>query len=425
MGIIVFLPTVKIELISIVLAVNKEIKILLNLNKRSSLLLAALMLVVFTSIAQNNAQKIKVGAERCDQYLSILQGKRVAVVANQSSLIKNTHLVDSLLKLKINIKKVFCPEHGFRGNADAGEQVKNYKDPKTRLPVISLYGATKKPQVKDLKGIEYLLFDLQDVGARFYTYISTLHYVMQACAENNIKLIVLDRPNPNGFYVDGPVREADFISFVGLDPIPVVHGLTIGEYAQMVNGQGWLENGKICMLTVIPCSNYAHSDYYTLPIKPSPNLPNQTAVYLYPSLCFFEGTNVSLGRGTDKPFQQIGYPQMQNSDYSFTPVSIPGASKNPPFKDQKCYGFDFSEYGETMIKVEKKLNLFWLIETYKSYPEKEKFFTSYFNTLAGNASLKQQIIDGKSEDEIRKSWEPALSEYKKMRKRYLLYKDFE
>ncbi len=379
------------------------------------------------TFAQSSKQRapIKVGAARIEMYMPLLKEKNIALVANQSSLINSTHLVDTLQKLKLSIRKVFCPEHGFRGDADAGEHVKNYKDAKSKLPVISLYGSNKKPQAKDLKGIDYVLFDLQDVGARFYTYISTLHYVMEACAENEIKLIVLDRPNPNGFYVDGPVREESFKSFVGLDPIPVVHGLTVGEYAKMLNGEGWLSNGKICLLTVIPCENYSHRDFYTLPVKPSPNLPNMSSVYLYPSLCFFEGTNVSLGRGTAKPFQQIGYPNLSGSDYSFTPVSTPGASKNPPFKDQVCYGFDFSEYGETMVKVEKKLNLFWLLETYKSYPEKEKFFLPYFNTLAGNANLKQQIIEGKSEEEIRKSWEPALSDYKRARKRYLLYRDFE
>jgi uncharacterized protein YbbC (DUF1343 family) len=458
MGIIVFLPTVKIGLITIVLLVNKEIykvnpnsfkfisiaaattkqlveKVISNLCLSKHVaystslkvsILFAFFLLQFNSVAQTKKPyKLRVGAECSKKYINLIKGKKVAVLANQSSLIAGRHLVDSLLKLQINVKKVFCPEHGFRGDADAGEHVKNYKDAKTHLPVISLYGNSKKPQVKDLKGIEYIIFDLQDVGARFYTYISTLHYVMEACAENDIRLIVLDRPNPNGFYVDGPVREEAFKSFVGMDPIPVVHGLTVGEYAKMANGEGWLANGKICLLTVIPCENYSHSDFYSLPIKPSPNLPNMQSIYLYPSLCFFEGANVSLGRGTDKPFQQIGYPTLTGSDYSFTPVSIPGASKNPPFKDQKCFGYDFSEYGETMVKVEKKINLFWLIETYKTYPEKEKFFTNYFNTLAGNATLKQQIMEGRSEADIRKSWEPALSDYKRMRKRYLLYRDFE
>ncbi len=388
------------------------------------LLISILFLSPKILSAQAKAPKIKVGAERTVDYLKIIKGKNVGIVANQSSLIGSTHLVDSLLKLDVNLRKVFCPEHGFRGNADAGELVKNYKDSKTQLPVISLYGNSKKPQVKDLKGLQYIIFDLQDVGARFYTYISTLHYVMEACAENDIALIVLDRPNPNGFYVDGPVREDAFSSFVGMDPIPVVHGLTIGEYAKMCNGEGWLSNGKICALTVIPCANYSHSMYYDLPVPPSPNLPNMVSVYLYPSLCFFEGTKVSLGRGTEKPFQQIGHPKLPNTDYTFTPVSKPGASKNPPLMNQKCYGFDFSEYGEIMAKVERKINLFWLIETYKSFPDKEDFFMPYFNTLAGNATLKQQIIDGKSEEEIRKSWQPALEDYKNLRKKYLLYSDF-
>lgn len=402
-------------------------KVLLNISAKSGKIVILLALLVHFSLvnAQIKRKAIRVGAERTEQYLNFLKNKKIAVLANQSSLIGNTHLVDSLLKLSIDVKKVFCPEHGFRGDADAGEQIKNYKDPKTHLPVISLYGASKKPSVKDLTGIDYLIFDLQDVGARFYTYISTLKYVMEACAENEVKLIVLDRPNPNGFYIDGPIREEAFSSFVGIAPIPVVHGLTVGEFAKMANGQGWLANGKICELTVITCENYSHRDYYTLPIYPSPNLPTMTSVYLYPSLCFFEGTAVSLGRGTNKPFQQIGYPNLSGTEYSFTPVSTPGASKNPPYKDQLCKGYDLTDYGETMVKLEKKINLFWLIELYKGYPDKDKFFTSYFNKLAGNSTLKEQIIAGKTEDEIRASWQAGIDEYKRMRKRYLLYQDFE
>jgi uncharacterized protein YbbC (DUF1343 family) len=402
-------------------------KVLLNISAKSGKIVILLALLVHFSLvnAQIKRKTIRVGAERTEQYLNFLKNKKIAVLANQSSLIGNTHLVDSLLKLSIDVKKVFCPEHGFRGDADAGEQIKNYKDPKTHLPVISLYGASKKPSVKDLTGIDYLIFDLQDVGARFYTYISTLKYVMEACAENEVKLIVLDRPNPNGFYIDGPIREEAFSSFVGIAPIPVVHGLTVGEFAKMANGQGWLANGKICELTVITCENYSHRDYYTLPIYPSPNLPTMTSVYLYPSLCFFEGTAVSLGRGTNKPFQQIGYPNLSGTEYSFTPVSTPGASKNPPYKDQLCKGYDLTDYGETMVKLEKKINLFWLIELYKGYPDKDKFFTSYFNKLAGNSTLKEQIIAGKTEEEIRASWQAGIDEYKRMRKRYLLYQDFE
>ncbi len=402
-------------------------KVLLNISAKSGKIVILLALLVHFSLvnAQIKRKSIRVGAERTERYLTILKNKKIAVLANQSSLIGNTHLVDSLIKLSIDVKKVFCPEHGFRGDADAGEQIKNYKDPKTHLPVISLYGASKKPSVKDLTGIDYLIFDLQDVGVRFYTYISSLKYVMEACAENEVKLIVLDRPNPNGFYIDGPIREEAFSSFVGIAPIPVVHGLTVGEFAKMANGQGWLANGKICELTVITCENYSHRDYYTLPIYPSPNLPTMTSVYLYPSLCFFEGTAVSLGRGTNKPFQQIGYPNLSGTEYSFTPVSTPGASKNPPYKDQLCKGYDLTDYGETMVKLEKKINLFWLIELYKGYPDKDKFFTSYFNKLAGNSTLKEQIIAGKTEDEIRASWQAGIDEYKRMRKRYLLYQDFE
>lgn len=368
---------------------------------------------------------IKTAAQQTNVYLPFLKDKKVAIVANQTSVINETHLVDSLLKLGINIRKVFCPEHGFRGKADAGEHVKSYKDKKTGLPIIALYGKNYKPRASDLKGLDIVIFDIQDVGARFYTYISTMHYVMEACAEHKVKFMVLDRPNPNGHYVDGPVLEKEFKSFVGMHPIPIVHGLTVGELATMINGESWLANGVKCDLTVIPCDKYNHRDFYNLPINPSPNLSTMNAIYLYPSLCLFEGTVISVGRGTDKPFQIYGHPELKNSNYTFTPRSIEGASKNPPYLGQVCKGYDLSQFAEMYIKNYKKLYLFWLMQSYKDYPRKDEFFNDFFNRLAGNSILKQQIIEGKPEEEIRKSWEPKLTEYKELRKKYLLYEDYE
>jgi len=371
------------------------------------------------------SKDIITGSEQLEKYLPAIKDKNVAILANHTSLIGETHLVDTLLKAGVKISKVFCPEHGFRGTADAGEKVKNYKDKKTGLPIISLYGANKKPKPADLKGIDVVIFDMQDVGARFYTYISTMHYMMEACAENKVKFVVLDRPNPNGFYVDGPVLEKEFTSFVGLHPVPIVHGCTVGEYAQMINEEGWLANKVKCDLSVVSCKNYHHKDFYPLPVKPSPNLPNMSAVYLYPSVCLFEGTIVSVGRGTEKPFQVIGFPGLPDAPDTFTPKSTPGASKNPPYENVLCNGFDISLFGETYMKTSKKLYLFWLMDLYKNAPDKTTFFNTYFNNLAGNSKLKEQIISGTSEEEIKKSWEPALSEYKKIRKKYLLYPDFE
>lgn len=369
-------------------------------------------------------KEIKTGAAQTEKYLSLLQNKNVAIVANQTSIIGKKHLVDTLLSLGVKVKKVFGPEHGFRGEAADGEAVNSTTDSKTGLPIISLYGENKKPKPQQLDGVDIVIFDIQDVGARFYTFISTMTYTMEACAEKEIPFIVLDRPNPNGYYVDGPVLEKEFSSFVGLHPVPVVHGLTIGEYAKMVNGEGWLKNGIKCNLTVIPLQGYEHSDYYQLPVKPSPNLPNMTAVYLYPSLCFFEGTVVSVGRGTEKPFLSFGYPKMKEGSYTFTPKSMKGAT-NPPYKDQLCRGFDVADFGDIYVKNLGRLYLFWLIESYKSADDKKNFFNDYFNKLAGNATLKEQIIAGKTEEEIRKSWQPELKKFKEIRKKYLLYKDFE
>ncbi len=369
--------------------------------------------------------QLNLGADKTSAYLPLLYGKNVAVLGNQSSMIQQTHLVDSLISLKVNVKKVFCPEHGFRGTADAGEHIKNYTDKKTGLPVISLYGKHKKPLPEDLKGIDVVVFDLQDVGVRFYTYISSMHYMMEACAENKVRFIVLDRPNPNGFYIDGPVLEENNVSFVGMHKVPVVHGMTVAEYAQMINGEGWLANGIKCDLSYISMDGYTHSYLYSLPVKPSPNLPNMASVYLYPSLCFFEGTVISMGRGTDKPFQVYGHPALKNTNFEFIPKSIAGASKNPPYKSEKCHGFDLSPFGENLIAKTPKLYLEWLLFAYQNMPDKTSFFNSFFEKLSGTATLKQQIISGISEEEIRKTWKQDLDEFKNKRKKYLLYTDFE
>jgi len=359
------------------------------------------------------AQKIVVAAERTDSYLAYLKDKKVGIVGNQTSMIKNTHLVDSLLGLGIDIVKVFSPEHGFRGNADAGEKVKNVIDRKTDLPIISLYGENRKPQKKQLEGIDVLLFDIQDVGARFYTYISTLHYVMEAAAESGIPLIVLDRPNPNGHYVDGPVLDTAFRSFVGMHPIPIVHGMTMGEYAKMITGEKWITEN--CDLTVIEMENYTHDMSYDLPIKPSPNLPNTKTVNLYPSLCLFEGTSISVGRGTEYPFQHFGAPYLENN-YSFTPKSGDG-SKHPKHENMLCFGTDLRFQDNYLTAI----NLNWLITTYNECNEKDKFFNTFFDKLAGNDKLRLLIIDGKTAKEIKATWGDGLTNFKKIRQKYLIY----
>lgn len=368
------------------------------------------------------SKPIQLGAERTEVYLPLLEGKSVGIIANQTSAINGIHLVDTLVSLGINVQRVFAPEHGFRGNASAGEKVKDSKDAKTGLPIVSLYGNNYKPSTENLKSLDFVIFDIQDVGARFYTYISTMSYAMEACAELGISFIVLDRPNPNGNYVDGPVLKKEFSSFVGLHQVPIVHGMTVGEYARMVNGEGWLKDGIKCDLTVIEMENYNRSDVYELPIAPSPNLPNQKAIYLYPSLCFFEGTEVSEGRGTDKPFQQFGYPKMPNSNTSFTPKSIEGVAKYPKLENKKCKGIDLSELSVDSLKRLEKINLNWLIETYQNYPNKEKFFKAqFFDKLAGSSNLRKQIIAGKSAEEIRESWNEELSGFVAIRGNYLIY----
>ncbi|MEX1000951.1 MAG: DUF1343 domain-containing protein [Crocinitomicaceae bacterium] len=374
--------------------------------------------------------QLLVGAARFEEYLEDLKGKKVAVVGNQSSLIGQTHLVDSLLSLEINVVKVFSPEHGFRGKADAGEKVTDDVDSKTGLPIISLYGKNKKPTAEQLKNVEVLVFDIQDVGARFYTYISTLHYIMEAAAEQEIEVIVLDRPNPNGHYVDGPLLEEGYASFVGMHQVPVVHGMTVGEYARMINEEGWLSDGRKAELKVVPCKGWDHTLFYELPVSPSPNLPNMKAVYWYPSLCFFEGTIVSIGRGTDIPFQCVGHPgfevEVLEDLYSFVPAPTEGA-KQPKLEGQYCYGYNLSLLEIEEIRDQKKLNLFYLIEFYQQLKDKHEFFltNNFFHLLSGSETLKEQIIAGKSEEEIRKSWQTDLEEFKKKRKQYLLYKDFE
>lgn len=361
-------------------------------------------------------KKIKTGAENFVAYGPILANKKVGIVTNQTSLINNKiHLVDFLLEKGVYIEKIYAPEHGFRGIADAGELIIDGKDSKTNLPIISLYGNNKKPTAEQLQGIDILVFDLQDVGARFYTYISTLHYVMEACAEINIPVVILDRPNPNGSIIDGPVLDTTYRSFIGMHPIPVLHGMTIGEYGKMINGEKWLANGIQCELTIIPCSFYTRDLFYSVPVPPSPNLPNDTSINLYASLCFFEGTSVSVGRGTDKQFQIYGSPFLQNYDFTFTPLPNLGA-KNPPYNGVLCFGEDLSN--ETPVT---RLNLHWLIKAYKSSSDGSAFFTNFFTKLAGNKTLQQQIEAGLSESEIRKTWESDLESFKLKRQKYLIY----
>lgn len=388
-------------------------------------LLIALWLLPTLALAQlKSSTDIVSGAERPGAYLPLLYGKKVAVVANQSSLVEGRPLVDYLLENEVNVLKVFVPEHGFRGEASAGETVKDGKDSRTGLPVISLYGNNKKPTDAQLADVEVVVFDLQDVGTRFYTYISTLSYMMEALAENGKKLIVLDRPNPNGYYVDGPVLEPAFQSFVGLHPVPVVYGMSIGEYALMVNGEGWLKGGVKCQLDVVKCSGWDHFTAYSLPVRPSPNLPNDEAVALYPSLCFFEGTSVSVGRGTDKPFQQIGAPYFTEGPATFTPTANAGA-KNPKYEGQKCQGFDLREFASFYIKGLGELYLYWLTEAYEMAPDKSAFFTGYFDTLAGTDKLRKDILAGKQPEAIRASWQQDIAAFKETRRKYLLYPDFE
>ncbi|MEX2513240.1 MAG: DUF1343 domain-containing protein [Cyclobacteriaceae bacterium] len=359
------------------------------------------------------------GADRIDAYLPHLKGKSVALAVNQTSILTQKdqlHLVDFLLEEGINVKKVFVPEHGFRGEADAGEKVENEIDPKTGLPLVSLYGNSKKPSLEALSDVDIVIFDIQDVGIRFYTFISTLHYLMEACAEQGKKLMVLDRPNPNGDYIDGPVLKPGFESFVGMHPIPVVHGLTVGELARMINEEGWLKNSVKADLEIIPMANWNHKRHYSLPIKPSPNLPNDISIRLYPSLCYFEGTKISLGRGTLFPFQVYGYPDPEFGDFTFTPISIEGMAKNPPLQNQLCYGKDLRNE-----PLSHRFTLKYLLEAYHIAGNDPDFFNNFFDKLAGTDQLRKDILAGKSEAEIRKTWQADLENFKSLSAKYLLY----
>ena len=374
------------------------------------------ILNAFSVFAQNS------GASQTENYFSLLKNKRVAVVANQTSVIGNVHLVDTLLASGIQVVKIFAPEHGFRGEAGNGDHVNDGTDKKTKLPIISLYGNHTRPTAEMLADVDVIVFDIQDVGVRFYTFLATMQEVMEAAVLSKKAVVVLDRPNPNGYYIDGPVMtDKKLYSFVGQLPIPIVHGCTLGELAEMISGEGWLSGGKSCELTVIPCSDYTHNSYFELPIKPSPNLPNITSIYAYPSLCWFEGTCISIGRGTDLPFQQFGFPNCKVGETTFAPKEIPGVSTNPPFENQLCKGAKVS-----FEKRPTQLNLSWLISMYSNYPNKDKFFTSanFFDKLAGTTQLRKQIIGGVGEDVIRLSWQNDLDAYKAIRKKYLLYTDF-
>ena len=385
----------------------------------------------FNSSAKVNLKKEKVitGAEQTEFYIDLLRNKRVGILANQTTIIKDKHLVDSLLSLGIKVVKVFGPEHGFRGNAPAGDAVDDEYDQKTGVKIISLYGKKRKPSAEDLSDIDIMIFDIQDVGCRFYTYINVLRDIMEACAENNKTLVILDRPNPNAYLVDGPVLDMKLRSGIGQFPVPISHGMTIGEFALMINGEKWLPNELKCDLKIIKIKNYTHETEYIVPVKPSPNLNTQQSIMLYPSTCLFEGTYLNHGRGTQFPFTIIGSPKYKGVyDFSYIPVSIPGMSTSPLFINEKCFGLDLRNYDIKKLISSRKINLAWITELYKVYPEKEEFFDrsksnqmGNIDFLTGDANFKEQIKTGKSEEEIRASWEPKLSEYKEMRKKYLIY----
>ena len=385
---------------------------------RKIILLFGLLLASLGAPAQD---RIETGAEQTGRYLPLLEGRRVGIMTNHTGTVGRTHLVDTLRSLGVDIRVVFAPEHGFRGQADAGESVASYRDRKTGIDVVSVYGSTKRPPDSIMQRLDVLLFDIQDVGLRYYTYLSSMHYLMEACAANGKRLIVLDRPNPNGFYVDGPVLEAKHRSFVGMHPIPVVHGMTLGELARMIDGEGWLRDGLRCKLTVIPCRGYTHRSRYRLPTAPSPNLPNMRAVYLYPSLCFFEGTPVSLGRGTDFPCQAYGHPELQG-DFSFTPRSNAGA-KNPPLKDKLCHGVDLRTAPSDERIWERGVDLGYVIDCYRQLNLGEKFFTPMFDRLTGTDYVRQMILQGAGADRIKARWADDVERFKQTRKPYLLYEE--
>ena len=384
-------------------------------DNKMTLLILFISGFLFSCHAQHT-NRIVTGAEQIDEYTYLLEGKSVALVANQTSLVDEIHLVDTLLSRGLNVKKVFAPEHGFRGKADAGAHIDNETDSKTGLPLISLYGKNKKPSKESLEGIDIVVFDIQDVGARFYTYISSLHYVMEACAENNIPLLVLDRPNPNGHYIDGPLLDTAYRSFVGMHPIPIVHGMTIAEYAQMVNGEYWLKDSVQCELYWQKMDGYSHNKIYDLPVMPSPNLPNALAIALYPSLCLFEGTVISVGRGTSKQFQIIGSPDLDSCAYVFTPISLEGA-KYPKHENKLCCGWDLQNK-----ELISGINLDYLIETFNQYDVKGiAFFNSFFDKLAGSNELRIQIESGWSSEQIKETWQEDLNRFSNTRTSYLIY----
>ena len=372
---------------------------------------------------------IKTGADQTEKYLPLLKGKRIGILGNQTSVIGNTHLVDTLKSLGVAISKVFGPEHGFRGNASAGVRVNDEIDKATGIPIVSLYGKKRKPSKEDMANIDLMVYDIQDVGCRFYTYINVLAEIMEACAENGKELLILDRPNPNGYFVDGPVLDMKLKSGIGRFPIPITHGMTVGEFAKMINGEGWLPNGLQCKINIIPVANYNHDMPYTLPVKPSPNLNTQQSILLYPTTCIFEGTILNYGRGTQFPFTVLGAPELKGKySFSFTPVSIPGMSETPLYMNQVCYGLDLRNYDIAKLRKEKRINLQWIKELYKAYPAKEKFFDykqskeiGNIDFRTGDSNFRQQVINDVPDEEIRKSWEPGLSNYKMMRKKYLIY----
>jgi uncharacterized protein YbbC (DUF1343 family) len=379
---------------------------------------------------RGKTKKIITGADQPEKYLPYLKGKRVGILANQTTIAGDKHLVDFLMSKGVNVVKAFGPEHGFRGNASAGVKVADEKDPATGIKIISLYGAKRKPSREDLADVDVMIFDVQDVGVRFYTYINVLRDVMESCAEFKKELLILDRPNPNGYLIDGPILDMSLKSGIGQFPVPIAHGMTIAEFAQMINGEGWVSNKAVAKLRIVKVQNYEHDMEYVLPVKPSPNLNTHQSVMLYPSTCLFEGTKLNHGRGTYSPFAVIGSPLLKGKySFSFTPVSIPGMSETPLYMNEVCYGLDLRNYDIAQLRKSRKLNLKWMMELYQAYPEKEKFFDKSFSKqindidkLAGTREFKEQIIAGKTEEEIRKSWEPGLTNYKKMRKKYLLYK---
>lgn len=381
-----------------------------------------LILVIASACTDAISVNVRNGIERYDTYRDLLKGKKVGVVMNHTSRVGEQHGVDFLREQGVNVIRVFAPEHGFRGTADAGETIKNDTDVATGLSIVSLYGKNKKPQPVDLKGVEVMVFDIQDVGVRFYTYLSTLHYVMEACAEQGIPFVLMDRPNPNVFYVDGPVLEKECVSFVGMHPVPVVYGMTIGEYARMINGEGWLKGQVKCDLTVVPCEGWNRDQPIVLPYAPSPNLPDSVSVMLYPSTCFFEGTAINEGRGTLRPFQVFGHPSLKGMPYSYVPKPIKGMSMTPKCAGQTCYGMDLKDEYRVILEM-KRLNLAWLLLAYQKYEGKEPFFNALFDKLVGNTRVKQQIKEGKTEDEIRAGWQDDVAKFMDVRKKYLIYEE--